>query len=71
MRDQVVLIVTACMFFNGSTKMLLLSISQTTSIYLLPQDNLIGKRPVRSEYPHSFGVKGVKSAPNLIDFIDS
>ena len=62
MRDQVVLIVPACLLFNGSIQMLLLSKSYTTSMYWLPWDNLIGKHLVKSAYPRSFGVKGVRTA---------
>ena len=69
--EQAFLVVSDCLFFNGSTKMLFLSKFYTNSIYWLPRDNLINKRPVKSSYPHSFGVKGVSTVPHSCVFVCS
>ena len=42
-----------------------------TSIYLLPQDDLIVKPLVNLEYPYCFGVKGVGTAQHLCVFVGS
>ena len=65
------LIVPACLFFNCYNNMLFLSKYYMTSIYWLPQDDLIGKFSVKSAHPRSFGAKGARTAEHLCVFVGS
>ena len=66
-----VLIVPDFLLFNGTINMLFLSKFYSTRIYWLHQDELTGKLPVKSEYPRSFGVKWVTTAPHSCVFVGS